>query len=147
MLAPAEFREKVILVAFPRGSGNDFSRTTGKIKSLEHLHRSIKKSEVTRLDIIKASYNDNGKTLTRYYDNSFDIGLGGLVCKYVNRSGKRWGSNFTYFSTIVQAFLKFKRIPVELKSDGFNFKGKVLLLVLNNGNFRVGPLYCARCFG
>ena len=76
------------------------------------------------LDVVKTTFQQDGKTVTRYYDNSFDIGLGGLVCKYVNRSGKRWGSNFTYFSTIVKSFLLFKSIPVELKSEHFNFKGK-----------------------
>lgn len=135
MLAPSQARERVILVAFPRGSGNDFSRTAGKIKSLEHLYRCIKQEKTQMLDVVKTSFEQNGESIVRYYNNSFDIGLGGLVCQYVNRSGKRWGSNFTYFSTIVKSFLLFKRIPVELKSDGFNFKGRVLLLVLNNGKY------------
>jgi diacylglycerol kinase (ATP) len=135
MLAQEEIRQHAILVAFPRGSGNDFSRTTGKIKSLEHLYQCIKMDQTQKLDVVKASWQQNGHEMVRYYDNSFDIGLGGLVCRFVNRSGKRWGSNFTYISTIVKSFLWFKRIPVELTSDSFNFKGKVLLLVLNNGRF------------
>jgi diacylglycerol kinase (ATP) len=135
MLAPAEARERIVLVAFPRGSGNDFSRTAGKIKSLEHLHRCIKNNQTRMIDVVKATWQQNGIDMIRYYDNSFDIGLGGLVCKLVNRSGKHWGSNFTYFSTIIKSFLTFKRIPVELISDSYTFQGKVLLLVLNNGKY------------
>jgi YegS/Rv2252/BmrU family lipid kinase len=126
-------RINTILVAFPRGSGNDFSRTTGRIVSMEHLYNAIKQNEIVPFDLIEANFTENGVEKTRYYNNSFDIGLGGLVCKYMNNSGKTWGSNFTYFYNILRSFLFFKRIPVELTSDTVNFKGKVLLIAVNNG--------------
>jgi len=135
MLAPAEIREKVILAAFPRGAGNDFARTAGKIESMEQLYQVVQSHETRMLDVVKVSYSENGVEKIRYYDNSFDIGLGGLVCKFVNSSGKKWGSNFTYFYNILRSFLLFKRIPVTLKSDEYEFQGKVLLIVLNNGRF------------
>ena len=126
-------RINTILVAFPRGSGNDFSRTTGRIVSMEHLYNVIKQNKIVPFDLIEANFTENGVEKTRYYNNSFDIGLGGLVCKYMNNSGKTWGSNFTYFYNILRSFLFFKRIPVELTSDTVNFKGKVLLIAVNNG--------------
>jgi YegS/Rv2252/BmrU family lipid kinase len=126
-------RINTILVAFPRGSGNDFSRTTGRIVSMEHLYNAIKQNKIVPFDLIEANFTENGVEKTRYYNNSFDIGLGGLVCKYMNNSGKTWGSNFTYFYNILRSFMFFKRIPVELTSDTVNFKGKVLLIAVNNG--------------
>jgi YegS/Rv2252/BmrU family lipid kinase len=126
-------RINTILVAFPRGSGNDFSRTTGRIVSMEHLYNAIKQNKIVPFDLIEANFTENGVEKIRYYNNSFDIGLGGLVCKYMNNSGKTWGSNFTYFYNILRSFLFFKRIPVELTSDTVNFKGKVLLIAVNNG--------------
>jgi diacylglycerol kinase (ATP) len=135
MLAPKEARERTILAAYPRGSGNDFSRTAGKVQSMEHLYNLIKKGETNRLDIVEATYFENGEQKVRYYDNSFDIGLGGLVCRFMNKSGKTWGSNFTYFYNILRSFLLYKRIPVELTSDELNFKGSVLLIALNNGRY------------
>lgn len=133
MRTSVEKRVNVILVAFPRGSGNDFSRTAGRIESMEHLFNTIKRNEIVPFDLIESKFTDNGVEKTRYYDNSFDIGLGGLVCKYMNNSGKTWGSNFTYFYNILRSFLFFKRIPVVVTSDAVNFKGKVLLIAVNNG--------------
>lgn len=133
MLAPEDYRRKTVLGAFPRGSGNDFSRTVGRVNSIEHLYELIKKSETRPIDIVEVKYKQEGEERIRYYDNSFDIGLGGLVCQFMNKSGKTWGSTFTYFYNILRSFFLFKRIPIELKSPNFNFTGKVLLLALNNG--------------
>ncbi len=135
MKAPKAIKEKVILAAFPRGAGNDFARTAGNIESMEHLYRVIMKGETQKLDLVQVKYNENNIPTTRYYDNSFDIGLGGLVCQFVNKSGKTWGSNFTYFYNILRSFLSFKRIPVEIKADTFEFKGNVLLISINNGKY------------
>lgn len=135
MLAPAEARQRTILAAFPRGSGNDFSRTAGKVESMEHLYQLIKSRKTAPLDLIETRFVENNQQKTRYYDNSFDIGLGGLVCQFMNASGKTWGSTFTYYYNILRSFILFKRIPVELQSDEFHFKGQVLILVLNNGKY------------
>jgi diacylglycerol kinase (ATP) len=135
MLAPPEARKRTVLAAYPRGSGNDFSRSAGKVQSMEHLYELIKKGETSPLDLVEARYHENGEPRVRYYDNSFDIGLGGLVCQFMNKSGKTWGSNFTYFYNILRSFLFFKRIPVELTSEELNFKGEVLLIALNNGRY------------
>jgi YegS/Rv2252/BmrU family lipid kinase len=135
MLAPETCRQRTTLVAFPRGSGNDFSRSAGKVNSMEHLHQLIQKGQTMPLDIVEARFSEDGQERVRYYDNSFDIGLGGLVCKFMNTSGKTWGSNFTYFYNILRSFLLFKRIPVELVSDDLHFEGRVLLIALNNGRY------------
>lgn len=135
MQTSSEKRSNTVLIAFPRGSGNDFARTAGKIKSMGHLYQVIKNNNTQPLDIIEASFTENGKKIIRYYDNSFDIGLGGLVCQFMNRSGKTWGSNFTYFYNILRSFLFFKRIPIEVSSDEVNFKGRVLLIAVNNGKY------------
>jgi diacylglycerol kinase (ATP) len=135
MMALPEQRAKVVLIAYPRGSGNDFSRSAGKIESMEHLYQTIKRNQVKPLDIVQASFIENGQAMVRYYDNSFDIGLGGLVCKFMNSSGKTWGSNFTYFYNILRSFLLFKRIPVEVTAADINFTGSVLLIAVNNGKY------------
>jgi YegS/Rv2252/BmrU family lipid kinase len=135
MRASAENRKNTVLVAFPRGSGNDFSRSAGKIQNMEHLYLVIKRNEVLPLDLVEARFSENNQEKVRYYNNSFDIGLGGLVCKFMNTSGKTWGSNFTYFYNILRSFLLFKRIPVEVTSAEVNFKGRVLLIAVNNGKY------------
>lgn len=136
MRAPKEIREQCVLATYPRGAGNDFARTAGTIESMEHLYNVIKAGESQKLDLVKVNYpNSDNKIVTRYFDNSFDIGLGGLVCQFVNKSGKTWGSNFTYFYNILRSFLTFKRIPVEVDADTFSFKGRVLLVSINNGRY------------
>ncbi len=135
MLTPAQLRNNVVLAAFPRGAGNDFARSAGQITSMEHLYNVIKSGKVMPVDIIKATYNEKGIEQTRYYDNSFDIGLGAVVCSFVNKSGKAWGSNLTYYLGVLKSFILFKRIPVKVSADNFTFEGKVLELVVNNGKY------------
>lgn len=128
-------RTQTILVAYPRGSGNDFSRTAGRVKNMEHLHQCIVNNEWQPLDVVKATYHEDDQPQIRYYNNSFDIGLGGLVCQFMNRSGKTWGSNFTYFYNILRSFLFFKKIPVKVSGPELNFCGDVLLIAINNGKY------------
>lgn len=128
-------RKHVVLAAFPRGAGNDFSRSSGRIESMEHLYSLVKENRLKPLDIVKVSYCEADEWRIRYFDNSFDIGIGGLVCKYVNVSNKTWGSNFTYFYNIIKAFTTFKRIPVKIVADNFEFEGRVLLVSINNGKY------------
>lgn len=135
MKVSEEIRRNVILAAFPRGAGNDFARSTGNIESMEHLYQLIKDGKTQNLDLVQVDYEEDGLLMRRYYDNSFDIGLGGLVCRFVNKSGKTWGSNFTYFYNILRGFLSFKRIPIELEADSFSFSGEVLLISINNGKY------------
>ncbi len=135
MKVPVEKRKHVILAAFPRGAGNDFSRSTGAIQSVEHLHDMIERNKWINLDLGKVSYQNGEDQMIRYFDNSFDIGIGGLVCKYVNVSRKTWGSNFTYIYNILRAFLSFKRIPVKVVADNFSFEGEALLVSINNGKY------------
>lgn len=135
MKTPETLRKKVILAPFPRGAGNDFCRTVGTIQSMEHLYRLVMNGESRALDLGKVSFEDHGKTMVRYFDNSFDIGMGGLVCKYVNVSRKTWGSNFTYYYNILRAFLSFKRIPIRVEADNFTYEGDSLLVSINNGEY------------
>ena len=135
MKAPKHVRDKVILAAFPKGRGNDFARTAGVIRDLEHLYESIQANETQSLDLVQVSFKENGEEVVKYYDNSFDVGLGGLVSRFVNKSGKRWGSNLTYFVNIIRGFLAYKAIPLKLTSADFNFEGKALILALNNGKY------------
>lgn len=135
MKAPKEIREKVVLAAFPRGAGNDFARTAGRVESMKHLYELISNGKKQSLDLVEVEYTENNEKKIRYYDNSFDIGLGGLVCQFVNNSGKKWGSNFTYFYNILRGFLTFKRIPIKIEADTFEFEGNVLLAAINNGKY------------
>lgn len=135
MMAPKSIREKVVLATFPRGRGNDFSRTAGMVRNMEHLYECIKSNETRPLDLVKVSFKEDGIKRVKYFDNSFDVGLGGLVSRYVNKSGKRWGSNLTYFVNIIKGFLTYKPIPLRLTSENFNFEGEALILALNNGKY------------
>jgi YegS/Rv2252/BmrU family lipid kinase len=136
MQASFEHRAHTILAPLPRGAGNDFARTAGRIESLTHLHQLIQENKQQKMDVVQISYQDvNGKIQYRFFNNSFDIGLGGIVCQHVNRSSKNLGSNFTYLYNIVRSFIKFRHIPVHIKSPDFNFTGKVLLAAITNGQY------------
>ncbi len=135
MQATPEQRAAVVLAVYPRGAGNDFTRTTGRFNSLQQLHKAIHQPKIKKIDLIKARFFQNTEALVRYYDNSFDIGIGGVVCQHVNRSNKTFGSTLTYLLNTMWAFLTIRRISVKLTAPGFSFEGRVLELVVNNGRY------------
>lgn len=126
------------IVGFLRyGTANDFARTAklnGGIDQLLYLleNRHSKKIDLGRMDFL----SEEGDPLKRYFVNVADAGIGAYVVKKVNQSKKRLGANFTFLRAITETFLTYEQSVVHLKTNnGYEYRGKVLNLVVANGNY------------
>ena len=129
-------RENLIVGLYPLGSGNDFSRTMMISNRVEELYQLIKNNTVMKIDIGKLKYKKmNGEDGVRYFNNIADIGLGAEVAKRVNEGKKMYGPNFDFFKATVLGFLSYKRKQLEIKSESFNWKGRLLILCLANAKY------------
>ena len=120
---------------FPKGTGNDFSKTIGVNADLLKLKDLLAKSP-TPLDLCHMHYlNEQRQSTHRHYINIADIGIGGYVSQRVNKSSKILGANLSYAKSIITTFLTYKHRKVKITADNFSWEGKILLLVMANGKF------------
>ena len=78
------------LVLFSRGTGCDFIKTLGIEKGIEELLLTLKRNEARKIDVGRVDFIDNlGKTITRYFMNVADIGIGAETANRVNKHSKR----------------------------------------------------------
>ncbi|PKL84366.1 MAG: hypothetical protein CVV24_00045 [Ignavibacteriae bacterium HGW-Ignavibacteriae-3] len=129
-------RENLIVGLYPFGSGNDFARTFKFSKKLSDLKELIINNSASPIDIGKLEYKSmRGENAIRYFNNIADIGLGAEVAKRVNEGKKIYGPNFDFFKATVLGFLNYKRKQVKIKSENFNWSGRLLILCLANGKY------------
>jgi len=120
----------------PLGTGNDFAKSLGVKNNLKELKELIEKDQVIDVSVFKMDYlNKSKQASSRYFVNVADIGIGGFVAENVGNSSKLLGANFTYIKAIVSSFIKYKKQPVALTSDSFNWSGPVLSLCMCNGKY------------
>lgn len=135
MKVPVEVRDTLALAILPAGTGNDFVKSTGLNHSMEMLINAIQQNKSIRIDVGSVTYQENGKTKTRFFANIADAGIGGLVAKKF-RGLIRWlPAHLAYQISILKAFFGFKHSKVEIKGDNFEYAGKLLSLCAANGQW------------
>lgn len=118
------------------GSANDFSKTVGINNDIGLLIEAIEKEHSTKIDIGKAELADeDGKTITRYFANIFDAGIGADVVRKVNESNKPLGTKFTFIKAILGSLLTYTPTPLVCKTDNEIIEDRILSFVIANGCF------------
>ncbi len=126
----------IIWGVLPMGTGNDFAKSLGVKNNIKELKSLISRKKIIDVSIFKMNFIDRTqKASSRYYINISDIGLGGYVAQSACNSSKLLGSNITYIKAIVSSFMKFKKQPVLLTSDSFEWEGEVMSLCMANGKY------------
>lgn len=128
----------------PFGRGNDFVRTLGIDKSLGKLYKSIMNKEFTKSDVGELKFIDLEDSFqTRYFINIADIGIGGVVSQYLRTGGRRFGSDFIYFFSIVRAFFTYRHQEISVETEHWVFNGPIISLIMANGRFFANGLCIA----
>lgn len=136
MLASEKVNELPQIGMLPYGSANDFSKTVGINNDIQLLIEAIEKDHSTKTDIGKAELTDeDGETVTRYFINVFDAGIGADVVKKVNESKKILGTKFTFIKAILGSLLTYTPTPLVCKTDNELIEDRMLSFVIANGCF------------
>jgi diacylglycerol kinase (ATP) len=125
----------------PAGTGNDFARSMGVSYDISLLKECILKDKCKAVDVgIAAIKTAGGQTLNRYFINIMDIGIGGYISQKISGSSKPLGPFITYQWAIINALLRYKNQPVNIKADTFNHSGRIMSFIMANGKYFGGGL-------
>ncbi len=125
----------------PRGTGNDFARTVDVSLNLPVLKKYIDEGSYRQIDLGLVHYqNTNNETSSRYFINIADVGIGGMIAQKLTTASKFLGAVFIYQKAILGALITYKNKPVRLKTDNFEYEGKIRALLVANGKYIGGGL-------
>lgn len=133
--------DNAAMAVVPVGSGNDFVRALGghlnageKFKELSnHLDADIKK-----IDLIRMTWEENGKKKTHLVDNGLNVGFDGNVCIKAHDLKTLPGVSGTgsYILGVVQCLALKRGEDLKITVDGEEVhNGPLLLTTVANGGF------------
>jgi len=102
----------------PAGTGGDFPRSTSTPRALHDSAHRIAVATPRPIDVGRLTFIDHdGNQAVRHFINVASFGVGGLVDRYVNRSGKALGGTVSFFLASLRATLAYKNARVRITID------------------------------
>lgn len=122
------------LALFPGGTCNDFTRDIGKWQDLETFFECISAEKTVSIDA--------GKVNNRIFLNNMGVGFDASVIKDMLKRNLK--TNLGYVGMSLKNLFQFKNFITAINGESSKFKGKVLLLTVNNGStygggFKIAP--------
>ena len=117
----------------PYGSANDFARTARIPHSIEGLMALIQSNATQKIDLGKILLQPTQEA--RYFINIAGVGLSAEVVKNLEQSSSVLGPGFNYYKHIIKGFLNYVKMEVSCTSSPWQFKGKLLQMVVANGRY------------
>lgn len=129
-------RSQAVLGVVPLGSGNDFAKLVG-------VYRHDVARAVARLTTATVRRFDAGRALDEYFVNTLGFGFGAAVVKTRNGMPGLKGF-FSYLIPIFRTFAAFHPPLFEVRSTGFEERGRMMMVEVCNGttaggNYRFAP--------
>jgi diacylglycerol kinase (ATP) len=132
------------LGVIPLGSGNDFARTIHVRADIKHILDLLQKGSFITCDVGSISCKDHeAKNIKSYFINVTDAGMGPEVLKRVIKASRFFGSGVAYYKSIIATFFSYKPVDVYVKSDTWNWQGKLRTLAIANGKCFAHGMYIA----
>jgi diacylglycerol kinase (ATP) len=133
------------LAVLPAGTGGDFRRTIGLSKNLDEAIGRIRYGANHAADLgLMRFTKDDGSEGVRAFLNIASFGLGGLVDRIVNASGKRFGGTASFYLGTVEGLAKYRNQPVRIRVDGEPFfEGRLVNGAVCNGRYFGGGMCIA----
>ena len=133
------------LVVFSRGTGCDFIKTLGIKKGIEELLLTLERNETRKIDVGRVDFIDTvGKTVTRYFMNVADIGLGAETANRVNKHSKLLKGFLSFMLGAVCTIILYKNKNFEVVIDDKTIlKARMNSVIIANGKYFGGGMKVA----
>ncbi len=118
-------RSAAALGVVPMGSGNDFAKLVG-------VYGHDISRAVARIATARERRFDAGRVLNEFFVNSLGFGFGPAVVRTRNAMPGLKGF-FSYLVPVVKTFASFRPPLFEVEADGFNERGRMMMVEVCNG--------------
>ncbi len=129
------------------GTGGDFRKSFDLAAERQACIARMATGTTRTVDIGRLSFEtDEGKRLTRYFNNIASFGLSGAVDRAINKTSfsKIFGGGFAYQWASFKALMRYKPQPVRIRTDqGFDEVLNVSTAAIANGRFFGGGMMMA----
>jgi diacylglycerol kinase (ATP) len=131
------------LAVFARGTGCDFIRSFGIKRGFENFVKVLEKNEVQKLDVGKVSFlHTSGQSVTKYFLNISDVGLGGETTRRVNKTKKHLKGFLAFLIGAMLTILKYRNKTIKLEIDGEVVKNeRINSVIVANAKYFGGGMY------
>ena len=129
----------------PAGTGGDFPKTTGTPRILEDAARGLATAHPRTIDVGRLTFlGHDGEPCTRHFINIASFGIGGLVDRFVNQSGKALGGKASFFLASLRATLSWRNARVRILLDDREADERTIYSVaVANGRYFGGGMMIA----
>lgn len=133
------------LVVFSRGTGCDFIKALGIKNSIEDLLAVLARNQAKQVDAGSVSFIDSvGKTVTRYFLNVADIGIGAETANRVNKHSKLMQGFLSFMLGAVTTIILYKNKDFEvIIDDKIVLSERMNSVIIANGNYFGGGMKVA----
>jgi diacylglycerol kinase (ATP) len=133
---------EAVLGIVSAGTGSDFIRTFGLPSSPVHAVGHLDGDGSFPIDIGKVTFQKDGETVTRYFPNIAEAGLGGAVCARAQRLPRFLGP-MVYFIAFWLTIGRHRATEVVVDLVDRTYEGPMNNLVVANGQFFGGGMRIA----
>lgn len=133
---------EAVLGVVPAGSGSDFIRTFGIPAAPEHAVKHLTGDGLFLIDVGKVTYTTNGDSISEFFPNIAEAGLGGEVVRRAERLPRNLGKS-RYMVGFWLSLMTFKTTPGKVLLDDKVYEGPITNLVVANAQFFGGGMKIA----
>ena len=129
--------ENAVAGNVPLGTGNDFARAFGSLKSFADIKAQLL-GNIREVDLIRCTYEFNGRHIVRYCDNMINIGFdSNVVAKAAEiRKGGVVTGSAAYLLGVGIILIEKKGANLRIELDnGYVHDGPLLLTAAANGRY------------
>lgn len=136
-----EDKNQVSIALIPYGTGNDWARYWGLLKSKRKMSDRFYERNRVKVDIGRLTYYEDGEERTRYFINGLGVGLDGQVCKTTDHMKHLYGGHsWVYTLSLLIAVFKWKSTKMHIVYDDDSFEDEVFTIAVANGCYCGGGL-------
>jgi len=125
------------------GTGSDFARSVGIPRDCATACSALTSPQRLSIDVGVVEYQNKGQTLRRFFVNAAGVGFDAAVVEKIERLPKFFGGTIPYVAGIVMTLFSYKNKPVVVKMGDEVESGRVLNVVVANGDYLGGGMHVA----
>ncbi len=118
----------------PLGSGNDFASACEIETNATSIIKLLRENSPKPTDVGKILCEDsNGNRIQKYFINVCSVGMGPATVQQMEKSPKWMSADLRYFTAILKTFFTHQPEKILVKSENWEFSGKVRVFSVANG--------------